>query len=216
MKPEISPRDDSAEPCAECGEVHKGLSYPWLCEKFKPPKADKNMEKQENPSENDCAKSKNHNPQKPSDLPEAGDERVNADFPTEDTEPENQDGAIPEGEGLTSSGSDEEIKEKIMKEAREYAIEKDDEVYKTLTAKDDDTQRGTSSLSDKMKKIDWELTPELHLDDGRQYGGGVWLYFHGDVHEAVKKLKDRFKVKRRWTRLEIEAIINEEVGEALI
>ena len=29
--------------------------------------------------------SDNHSPQKPSDLPEEGDERVNADFPTEDT-----------------------------------------------------------------------------------------------------------------------------------
>ena len=24
--------------CANCGKIHKGLSYPWLCKKFKPVK----------------------------------------------------------------------------------------------------------------------------------------------------------------------------------
>ena len=51
-------------------------------------------------------------------------------------------------------------------------------------------------LSEKMKKINWELTAELHLDDGRQYGGGVWLYFHRDVKEAVRLLKKKYGDRR--------------------
>jgi len=46
-------------------------------------------------------------------------------------------------------------------------------------------------LINNIKKVNWELTPELHLNDGKHYGGAVLLYFHRDVQEAINKaLKD--------------------------
>ena len=45
------------------------------------------------------------------------------------------------------------------------------------------------NLGKKMRKVNWKLTPELHLDDGREYGGGVWLYFHRDVSEFIEEVE---------------------------
>ena len=38
-----------------------------------------------------------------------------------------------------------------------------------------------------IKKVNWELTPELHLDDGKQYGGAVWLLSYGELRLQVIK-----------------------------
>jgi len=47
------------------------------------------------------------------------------------------------------------------------------------------------TLSDKMKRINWELTNELHLDDGKQIGGcPIFLHF-SDVKQFIKDLKDK-------------------------
>lgn len=54
----------------------------------------------------------------------------------------------------------------------------------------------TKILKDMIKKVNWELTPELHLDDGRQYGGAVWLLSYGEIRlEAIrwaKECRDKF------------------------
>ena len=52
------------------------------------------------------------------------------------------------------------------------------------------------TLKDMIKKVNWELTPELHLDDGKQHGGAVWLLSYGEtILEATnwaKECRDKF------------------------
>lgn len=54
----------------------------------------------------------------------------------------------------------------------------------------------SKTLKDMIKKVNWELTPELHLDDGKQYGGAVWLLSYGETRlEAIKwaaECRDKF------------------------
>ena len=47
------------------------------------------------------------------------------------------------------------------------------------------------TLRDKMRKVNWELTKELHLDDGRQYGGAIWLYHHANVEQTINNVIER-------------------------
>lgn len=58
------------------------------------------------------------------------------------------------------------------------------------------------NLSEWMKKVDWERTNRLCLDDGKEYGGAVWLYLHRDVKEFIEKLKDLFDETRKDKRFD--------------
>ncbi len=52
-----------------------------------------------------------------------------------------------------------------------------------------------TTLKDMIKKVNWELTPELHLDDGKQHGGAVWLLKYGEVRlEAIEWIKEDIKL----------------------
>jgi len=72
------------------------------------------------------------------------------------------------------------------------------------------------NLSERMKKVDWELTKRLYLKDGREYGGAVWLYFHRDVAEFIKELKVEFNLTNAGnpitTKEKQEKIINKLAG----
>ena len=47
------------------------------------------------------------------------------------------------------------------------------------------------TLEDLIKKVNWKLTPELHLDDGKEHGGAVWLLLYGEVRLlAIKWVKE--------------------------
>jgi len=46
------------------------------------------------------------------------------------------------------------------------------------------------TLSDKQKRINWDLTNELHLDDGRQIGGCPIFFHYRDVLQCIDEIKE--------------------------